>query len=134
MRPAAGLNERDLFSTVGLDSTFPSRLIQADNLTARTFSSIVWCQRERDPNVSDTVDNGDLTRLRQVLDDVCAEREITLVSDEARAVTRELVNWHLLGSSIHINESDAQAAGVIVISRPRQQSPNGVSRVFTGGL
>ncbi|MCV9947448.1 hypothetical protein [Rhizobium sp. BT-175] len=43
----------------------------------------------------DTLDNDDLTLLRQVLEDVCLEKGIQLGGDEARQIARELVNWYL---------------------------------------
>ncbi|TDX76193.1 hypothetical protein EDE05_11775 [Neorhizobium sp. R1-B] len=45
----------------------------------------------------DTLDNEDLTVLRQVLEEVCAEKQITLDSDAAAATARDLVNWYLFG-------------------------------------
>ncbi|MGK6317661.1 hypothetical protein [Neorhizobium sp. DT-125] len=45
----------------------------------------------------DTLDNEDLALLRQVLEEVCAEKKIALGSHEAAAIGRELVNWYLFG-------------------------------------
>jgi hypothetical protein len=45
----------------------------------------------------DTLDNDDLTLLRQVLEDVCLEKGIQLGGDEARQIARELVDWYLFG-------------------------------------
>ncbi|CDZ45994.1 hypothetical protein [Neorhizobium galegae] len=45
----------------------------------------------------DSLDNDDLTLLRQVLEDVCLEKGIQLGGDEARKIARELVNWYLFG-------------------------------------
>jgi hypothetical protein len=45
----------------------------------------------------DTLDNDDLTLLRQVLKEVCLEKSIPLDGNEARQIGRELVNWCLFG-------------------------------------
>ncbi|WP_105382919.1 hypothetical protein [Neorhizobium alkalisoli] len=45
----------------------------------------------------DTLDNDDLTLLRRVLEDVCADKGLQLDGDEAKTIARELVNWYLFG-------------------------------------
>lgn len=45
----------------------------------------------------DTLDTKDLALLRQVLEDVCAERNISMESEEAQAAARALVDWYLFG-------------------------------------
>ncbi|WP_137130516.1 hypothetical protein [Rhizobium sp. FY34] len=45
----------------------------------------------------DTLDSKDLSFLRQVLEDVCRERAISLASEEGQAIARALVDWFLFG-------------------------------------
>jgi hypothetical protein len=45
----------------------------------------------------DTLDAKDLTLLRQVLEDVCAERDLAIESEDAQVLARALVDWYLFG-------------------------------------
>lgn len=45
----------------------------------------------------DTLEPHDLTLLRQVLDDICADKSITVKHPDAELIARDLVNWYLFG-------------------------------------
>ncbi|MDO1584770.1 hypothetical protein [Rhizobium oryzicola] len=45
----------------------------------------------------DTLEEKDLSLLRQVLEEVCTEKSIALESDEAGDIARSLVDWYLFG-------------------------------------
>jgi hypothetical protein len=45
----------------------------------------------------DTLDGKDLALLRQVLEELCAERAIEMDSAEGQAIARSLVDWYLFG-------------------------------------
>ncbi len=45
----------------------------------------------------DALEPQDLTFLRQVLNEACAERGLAIDHPDAQAIARELVNWYLFG-------------------------------------
>jgi hypothetical protein len=45
----------------------------------------------------DTLETKDLRILRNVLEEVCAQRTLTVDGDEAHAIGRSLIDWYLFG-------------------------------------
>lgn len=45
----------------------------------------------------DVLDSCDLTLLRGVLEDVCAENKLSMMHPAAETIAHELVNWYLFG-------------------------------------
>ncbi len=45
----------------------------------------------------DALEERDLKQLRAVLDELCAERSISLQNEEARRIAHNLIQWYLFG-------------------------------------
>lgn len=58
---------------------------------------MVWGRRMVTFSSFDTLDAADLSFLRMVLEDVCAERALPVDGPEAQDMARALIDWYLFG-------------------------------------